>query len=129
MVIVGFFSINFTSIGNVTLQLNSNPDMQGRVMALWSVAFLGTTPIGGPVIGWIGENAGARWALLVGGSAAIVAAGIGLVATRERVAVAQTPGPATTMSRKHSPVPVPASSSAGIAIVTELRPSDRDVAP
>jgi MFS family permease len=81
-VIVGFFSINFTSLGNVTLQLESAPEMQGRVMALWSVAFLGTTPIGGPLMGTLGEHAGPRWALLVGGIAALVAAGLGLMALR-----------------------------------------------
>jgi MFS family permease len=78
LLVVGFFSITFTSLANVTLQLSSAPDMQGRVMSLWSMAFLGTTPIGGPVMGTIGEQAGARWALAIGGFAAIVAAGIGL---------------------------------------------------
>jgi MFS family permease len=82
MVIVGFFSINFTSLGNVTLQLESSPHMQGRVMALWTVAFLGTTPMGGPLMGYIGEHAGARWALTIGGLAALVAAGLGLLAAR-----------------------------------------------
>jgi MFS family permease len=83
MVIVGFFSINFTSIGNVTLQLQSAPEMQGRVMSLWSIAFLGTTPIGGPLMGTIGEHAGARWALAIGGVAAVVAAGLGYLAIRQ----------------------------------------------
>jgi MFS family permease len=82
MVVVGFFSINFTSLGNVTLQLESSPHMQGRVMALWTVAFLGTTPIGGPLMGYIGEHAGARWALTIGGLAALFAAGLGLLAAR-----------------------------------------------
>jgi MFS family permease len=77
MVVVGFFSINFTSLGNATLQLHSTPAMRGRVMALWFVAFLGTTPFGGPLIGWISEHAGARWGLFLGGVAAILAAGIG----------------------------------------------------
>ena len=90
LVIVGFFSINFTSLGNVTLQLESAPEMQGRVMSLWSVAFLGTTPLGGPLMGAIGEHAGARWALLIGGIAALAAAGVGLAALqkgREQAAV------------------------------------------
>jgi MFS family permease len=82
MVIVGFCSINFTSLGNVTLQLESAPTMQGRVMALWSMAFLGTTPIGGPIIGAIGEHAGPRWGLMVGGLAALAAAALGLLALR-----------------------------------------------
>lgn len=80
MVVVGFFSINFTSLGNVTIQLASRQDMQGRVMSFWSIAFLGTTPIGGPLMGAVGEHAGARTALFIGGLAALVAAGVGLMA-------------------------------------------------
>ncbi len=80
MVIVGFCAINFTSLANATLQLTSLPTMQGRVMALWSVSFLGTRPIGGPIIGAIGEHAGARWGLVVGGVAALVAAWFGILA-------------------------------------------------
>ncbi len=77
LMLVGFFSINFTSIGNTTLQLESEPSMRGRVMSLWTMAFLGSTPIGGPIIGFIGEHAGPRWGLVVGGVAALIAAGIG----------------------------------------------------
>lgn len=84
MVVVGFFSINFTSLGNVTIQLASRPDMQGRVMSFWSIAFLGTTPFGGPLMGYIGEHAGARVALAIGSVAALVAAGIGLLNMRSR---------------------------------------------
>jgi MFS family permease len=58
--------------------------MRGRVMALWTVAFLGSTPIGGPLIGAIGEHVGPRWALVVGGIAAFVAAGLGAAVFRER---------------------------------------------
>jgi MFS family permease len=95
MLIVGFFSINFTSLTNVSLQLGSRQDMQGRVMALYSVAFLGTTPIGGPLQGWIGEHAGARWSLVVGGMAAVIAAlmGFAFVRRTERAKVeVQTTG-------------------------------------
>ena len=74
---VGFCSIGFTSLGNATLQLTSSAEMRGRVMALWTVAFLGSTPIGGPVIGAIGEHVGPRWALALGGVAAVLAAGLG----------------------------------------------------
>ncbi len=90
MVVVGFFSINFTSLANVTIQLNSRPDMQGRVMSFWSMAFLGTTPIGGPIMGYIGDHAGARVALLIGGLAALIAAGIGLITARSQDAQQQT---------------------------------------
>jgi MFS family permease len=77
LVTVGFCSIQFTALGNATLQLESAPEMRGRVMALWTTAFLGSTPIGGPLIGWIGEHAGPRWALALGGAAALCAAGLG----------------------------------------------------
>jgi MFS family permease len=77
LVAVGFCSIGFTSLGNATLQLTSSAEMRGRVMALWTVAFLGSTPIGGPVIGAIGEHVGPRWALALGGFAAVLAAGLG----------------------------------------------------
>ena len=79
MVVVGFFSIYFVALGNTTLQLGSSPELRGRVMAFWSMAFIGSTAIGGPVIGWIGEHIGPRWGLGVGGFAAILAACLGLV--------------------------------------------------
>ena len=77
MVAVGFYSINFLSLGNTTLQLESEPQMRGRVMSFWAMAFLGSTPIGGPIIGYIGQYAGPRWGLAVGGVAALVAAALG----------------------------------------------------
>ena len=74
---VGFCSIQFTSLANATLQLETAPEMRGRVMALWTMAFLGSTPIGGPLIGVIGEHVGPRSALALGGIAALVAAAFG----------------------------------------------------
>lgn len=74
---VGYFSINFMSLSNIILQLESKPAMRGRVMSLWTVAFMGSTVIGGPLIGWIGENIGPRWSLGTSGMAAVFAAGVG----------------------------------------------------
>jgi MFS family permease len=72
-------------MGNVTMQMNAAPEMRGRIMALWTVASLGSTPIGGPIIGAIGEHAGARWSLVVGGMAAIGASVLGAkLVLRER---------------------------------------------
>ena len=82
MALVGVFSIMFYALGNTVLQLESNQTMRGRVMSLWTVAFLGSTFIGGPVIGWIGGHASPRWAVAVGGMAAIAAGAFGLVAMR-----------------------------------------------
>ena len=85
LVIVGYYSVNFISQSNILLQLGSKPEMRGRVMALWTVAFLGSTVIGGPIIGWIGQVFSPRWGLGVSGSAAIVAAGYGVITLRGRV--------------------------------------------
>ena len=74
---VGFCSIIFLSLGNVILQQESDPLMRGRVMSFWTVAFLGSTPIGGPIIGWVGQHAGPRWGLATGGFAALLAAAWG----------------------------------------------------
>jgi len=52
---------------NSTIQTSTDPVMRGRVMALYMMVFLGATPIGSPIIGWIGETFGARWTLLGGG--------------------------------------------------------------
>ncbi len=87
LVAVGAASVWFLSTGNATLQLNSAPAMRGRVMALWAVAFLGSTPVGGPIVGWIAQHAGPRWALGVGAAAALVAAGMGALVLRRHPAV------------------------------------------
>jgi MFS family permease len=71
MIIVGIFLIQFTSYAETMIQLESAPNMRSRVMSLWSIAFLGSTPIGGLIIGWIGEYASPRWGLTVSGFAAI----------------------------------------------------------
>lgn len=79
MVFVGFASISFSATANSTLQLESSPEMHGRVMAFWTMGFLGSTAIGGPIIGWIGEHAGPRWGLALGGFAALLAALLGIM--------------------------------------------------
>ena len=85
---VGAASISLLALANTTVQLKAVPEMRGRVMALWSIAFLGTTPIGGPVVGWVSEQMGPRAGLVLGGVATICA-GAGLA--RQRSAD-QTPG-------------------------------------
>ncbi len=71
--VLGAASISFLALGNATLQLNASPEMRGRVMGLWAVAFLGSTPIGGPIVGWIAEHLGPRVALGLGGAVTILA--------------------------------------------------------
>lgn len=74
LLLVGACSVTFLALGNATLQLSAEPSMRGRVMSLWSVAFLGSTPLGGPLVGLIGGQLGARYGLGVGGVAALLAA-------------------------------------------------------
>lgn len=76
LVPLGAVSVTFAAGVNSTLQLGTDPQMRGRVMALYSVVFLGSTPIGAPIVGWLAEVAGPRSGLVVAGIAAI-AAGIG----------------------------------------------------
>jgi MFS family permease len=64
------------------LQLETDPQMRGRVMALWAVAFMGTTPIGGPLIGWITSETNARVGLGVGAASCFIAAAIGWFTVR-----------------------------------------------
>lgn len=80
MALVGWGSVSFLATGNSTLQLGSDPTMRGRVMALWAVAFLGSTPIGGPLIGWVIAQSNARIGLAIGGISCLVAAVLGFVA-------------------------------------------------
>jgi MFS family permease len=67
LVFVGYGSITFNSYAKTTLQLASHPAMRGRVMALWAIAWLGSTPIGGPLVGWVAQEEGPRWSLVIGG--------------------------------------------------------------
>jgi MFS family permease len=82
LTLVGGCSVAFIAIGNTTIQLITRPEMRGRVMSLWAVAFLGTTPLGGPVAGFVAERAGGRAGLLLGGVACLVAAAWGAAAMR-----------------------------------------------
>jgi MFS family permease len=79
---VGAASVSFLSKGNSTLQLAAEPGMRGRVMALWAVAFLGSTPIGGPIAGLITDAFGGRAGLVLGAAACLVAAALGLLVVR-----------------------------------------------
>jgi predicted MFS family arabinose efflux permease len=101
MLPLGAAALAFAITANSTLQLTSTDAMRGRVMALYTVVFLGSTPIGGPVAGWVGEHLGARVGLAAGGALAVAAGVAGLAALRRR-----------TLNRESgSLVPVPANES------------------
>ena len=86
MALVGAGSVGFLAIGNATLQLSASPMMRGRVMALWAVAFLGSTPIGGPIAGYVSQHFGGRAGLILGGISCLVAAAGGWYALRRAAA-------------------------------------------
>ena len=72
--VVGFASVTFLMASTAILQLRADPAMRGRVLALQAMVYLGSTPIGGPILGAICDALGARAGLIVGGMAALVAA-------------------------------------------------------
>jgi MFS family permease len=82
LALVGAGSIAFMSTGNSTLQLTAEPEMRGRVMSLWFVAFQGSTPIGAPIVGATMGALGARAGLGLGAIVAGLVACGGLLALR-----------------------------------------------
>lgn len=85
---VGMAMMLFMATANTTLQLNSDPAMRGRVMALYGLLFAGSTPLGGPVMGWISEAWGPRVGMAIGGALSLAAAlaGVSRVRVRRRAA-------------------------------------------
>jgi MFS family permease len=71
---VGLSSLTLMTSANASVQLSTDPVMRGRVMALYIAVFMGGTPIGSPIIGWIGETFGARYTILLGGVVALLTA-------------------------------------------------------
>jgi MFS family permease len=82
LALAGATSITFMSTGNSTLQLTAAPNMRGRVMSLWFVAFQGSTPIGGPIIGAVMGAVGARAGLGIGAVTCVLVAVLGSAAVR-----------------------------------------------
>ena len=64
--VIGFCTLTLLNSANATLQLESDPALQGRVMALYMTIVMGGTPLGSPIIGWVGQHLGARWNLVIG---------------------------------------------------------------
>jgi MFS family permease len=81
-VVMGLTSITFMTTSTAIVQLRADPMMRGRVLSLQAIVFLGSTPIGGPVVGAISERFGARYGLGLGAIAAIAAGAYGLLTVR-----------------------------------------------
>jgi MFS family permease len=106
MVPVGFTVMAFMITGNTLLQLHAKPQARGRVMALYGVVFLGSTPIGGPISGWVGQHWGAGAGLAGGGAAAML---FGLIALWQRERMA-----ATVSALTSAPEQVPGAENASL---------------
>lgn len=70
--VTGLTALTFITSANTYMQLNTDAGVRGRVMALYFMVFMGGTPVGAPIIGWIGQEYGARWTLLGGGMLTIL---------------------------------------------------------
>jgi MFS family permease len=79
LVIVGVASQTLMTTANSVVQMSVAPEVRGRVMAIYMAIFMGGTPIGAPIVGWVANTFGARWGLGVGAASGIVAALVGLV--------------------------------------------------
>ena len=96
LVVIGVCAQTFTTTANSTVQLSTDPLMRGRVMAIFLAIALGGTPLGAPLVGWVADTFGARWALGVGAAAGFAAACVGLyyrARHRPHVAAAVTAPP------------------------------------
>ncbi|KPC54731.1 MFS transporter [Amantichitinum ursilacus] len=85
LAVIGIAAMTFTNGSNALMQLSTEPAMRGRVMALRLSIALGGTPIGAPIVGWVADHAGPRWALGIGAASGFAAAGVALYALRLRV--------------------------------------------
>ena len=82
LVVIGVAALMFTNTTNSLMQLATEPSMRGRVMALRVGVALGGTPIGAPIVGWVADDFGPRWALSVGAASGFAAALVAIAALR-----------------------------------------------
>ena len=81
-VVLGVASITFLVSSTAIVQMRAAPDMRGRVLALQAMLFLGSTPVGGPIVGWVADQFGARYSIGLGAAAALGAGLWGLAVLR-----------------------------------------------
>jgi len=85
LVLVGLAMLTFTTAANSSVQLGVEATMRGRVMALYLMCFLGGTPVGAPIVGWVANTVGARWGMIGGGLVCMaMAVGMALYLVRRR---------------------------------------------
>jgi MFS family permease len=107
--VVGLGSILFMTAATAITQLAADPSMRGRVLALQAIVFLGSTPIGGPIVGAIAESFGARYGIALGAIATLAAAGYGFFTVRAGKAIPAAPDA--------EPIAIPADVSSDLTLV------------
>ncbi|WP_299050437.1 MFS transporter [uncultured Nocardioides sp.] len=70
--LLGLTALTMITAANTTMQMTTAPELRGRVMSLYLMIFMGGTPLGAPLVGWVGATFGARWTLIGGGAATVV---------------------------------------------------------
>jgi MFS family permease len=78
LALTGVAALTFTNTSNSLIQLSTEPAMRGRVMAVRLGIALGTTPVGAPIVGWVADHAGPRWALGVAAASGFAALAVGM---------------------------------------------------
>jgi MFS family permease len=112
--VIGVFAITTANTANATVQLSVAPNMRGRVMALYMMIFMGGTPIGAPIIGWVGDEFGARWTLIGGGAATVLGTLLAVVVFSRTTGL-------FGLGRKPRPVPEEQPDDDAVAVHGELR--------
>ncbi|GGP22651.1 MFS transporter [Silvimonas iriomotensis] len=95
LVVIGIAALTFTNTTNSLMQLATEPAMRGRVMALRLGVAVGSTPIGAPIVGWVANVYGPRWAMAVGAASGFAAAAVALAARKNISASAAAESAAT----------------------------------
>ncbi|CAN5164916.1 MFS transporter [soil metagenome] len=121
IVVVGFSALTLMTAANAYVQTTTPPDLRGRVMALYMAIFMGGTPIGAPLVGWLADTFGPRWSLGAGAASGFIAAGIaGIYYVRTRhLHLRWTPEHRWPLTVQRGPDAVPADQARELA-TTEI---------
>jgi len=104
LVVIGVAALTLTNTTNSLMQLSTEPAMRGRVMALRVAVALGGTPIGAPIVGWVANTCGPRWALGIGAASGFAAALVAVYVSARQV---RGDGSDRLLSNARSPLPAP----------------------
>jgi MFS family permease len=114
--VLGLASLTMITSANATFQMSVAPAMRGRVMALYMMVFMGGTPLGAPIVGWVGQTFGARWTLVGGGAVTILGTALAvLVFSRAQGLIGGRRGRAAEVVEDPEPSDAPTMVAAGRA--------------